>query len=150
MRFNGTVVIHAPRERVWRFLTDPHELMQCAPGLESLDIIAPNERFRAVASAGFGAVKATFITDVTWTSLDAPNHASMKMHGKAPGSVFDATSEMQLTDAGDGATNLAWSSDVTVVGTIASLAARLMGPVTKSLTDSFFRCVSKRIEGSPT
>jgi len=148
MRFNGTVVINAPREKVWRFLTDPQELMQCAPGLESLDVIAPNERFRAVASIGFGAVKATFVTDATWTELDAPNRARMKMHGKAPGSVVDATSEMQLSDAPDGATTLTWSSDVTIVGTIASLAARLMGSVTKSLTDSFFRCVSKRIEGA--
>lgn len=42
MRFNGTVTINAPRERVWKFLTDPRELMQCAPGLESLDVVAPN------------------------------------------------------------------------------------------------------------
>jgi hypothetical protein len=63
MNFKGTVTINAPREKVWAFLTDPTQLTECAPGLEKLDVIVPNEKFRAVASAGFGAIKATFVTD---------------------------------------------------------------------------------------
>jgi carbon monoxide dehydrogenase subunit G len=39
-----------------------------------------------------------------------------------------------------------WSSDITVVGVIASLAARLMGVVAQKMTASFFDCVRKRIE----
>ncbi|HEX9163716.1 MAG TPA: carbon monoxide dehydrogenase subunit G [Thermoanaerobaculia bacterium] len=146
MNFKGTVTINAPREKVWTFLTTPEQLTHCAPGLESLEIITPNERFRAVASVGFGAVKATFVSDATWMDLDKPNRARMKVHGKAPGSVVDATSEMVLSDGANGATVLNWSSDVTVVGTIASLAARLMGSVTQKLTDSFFECVRQKIE----
>ena len=147
MNFKGTVKINAPREKVWNFLTDPNQIAACAPGLESVEVIQPNEKFRAVASVGFGAVKATFVTDATWTSVEAPNRAKMKIHGKAPGSVVDGTSEMVLRD-GDkpGETVLNWSSDVTVVGAIASLAARLMGPVTQKLTDSFFDQVRKKIE----
>jgi uncharacterized protein len=147
MNFKGTVRINAPRQKVWNFLTDPTQLSDCAPGLEKLEIIKPNEQFRATASVGFGAVKATFVTDATWTGLDAPNHASMKIRGKAPGSGVEGTSEMALRD-GDkpGETILDWSSDVTVVGAIASLAARLMGPVTQKITDSFFENVRKKIE----
>ena len=146
MNFKGTVTINAPREKVWAFLTDPSRLTECAPGLESLDVIVPNEKFRAVASAGFGAIKATFVTDATWTDLDPPNRARMKIHGKAPGSSVDGTSEMVLSDGANGSTVLNWSSDITVVGTIASLAARLMGVVTQKLTDAFFECVRKKIE----
>jgi carbon monoxide dehydrogenase subunit G len=147
MNFKGTVTINAPREKVWKFLTNPEQLADCAPGLESLEILIPNEKFRAVASVGFGAVKATFVTDATWMGLEAPNRAKMKIHGKAPGSVVDGTSEMMLSD-GDkpGQTVLNWSSDVTVIGAIASLAARLMGPVTQKLTDAFFESVRKKIE----
>ncbi len=148
MILKGTVTINAPREKVWSFLTDPQQLSDCAPGLEKLEIIEPNEKFRATASVGFGAVKATFVTDAQWMGLDAPNHARMKIHGKAPGSVVDGTSEMTLRDgAKPGETILEWSSDVTVAGAIASLAARLMGPVTQTITDSFFENVRKKIEG---
>ena len=146
MNFKGTVTIKAPRQKVWDFLTDPEQLTRCAPGLESFEVITPNERFRAVASVGFGAIKATFTSEVQWMDLDPPNRARTKVHGKAPGSVVDASSEMVLSDGPDGATVLNWSSDVTVVGTIASLAARLMGVVTQKVTDTFFECVRKRVE----
>jgi Uncharacterized conserved protein len=147
MNFKGTVTVNAPREKVWEFLTTPEQLTECAPGLESLEVITPNEKFRAVASIGFGAVKVSFVVDVTWMDLDPPNRARTKIHGKAPGSVVDGTSEMVLSDGPDGATVLNWSADVTVIGTIASLAARLMGTVTRKLTDAFFECVRKKIEG---
>jgi uncharacterized protein len=146
MHFAGTVTIRAPREKVWDFLTDPEKLTECAPGLESLEVITPDQKFRAVASVGFGAVKARFTTDAEWMDLEAPNRARMKAHGKAPGSAVDATSEMLLSDGPDGTTVLHWSSDVTIVGAIASLAARLMGVVAQKVTDAFFNCVRKRIE----
>ena len=146
MNFKGTVTINAPRDRVWNFLTDPNQVAQCAPGLDSVEIIEPNQKFRAIASVGFGAVKATFITDASWVGLEPPNRAQTKFHGKAPGSVVDGTSEMVLSDGKPGETVLNWSADVTVVGTIASLASRLMGPVTQKITDSFFDNVRKKIE----
>ena len=123
------VTINAPREKVWGFLTDPTQLTECAPGLESLEVITPNEKFRAVAS------------------IKAPDRARMKIQGKAPGSVVDGTSEMKLSDGANGSTVLDWSSDIKISGTIASLAARLMGPVTQKLTDTFFTCVRQKIEG---
>ena len=150
MHFEGSVTINAPRETVWRFLTDPDGVSQCVPGLESIETVAPGERFRTVASAGFGTVRARFTMDIEWTELQAPERARMKMHGTAPGSAVDATSEMVLTGGARGATDLRWSADVTVVGTIASLAARLMGGVTQKLTGAFFDCVRSRIEGAET
>lgn len=56
MNFKGTVSINAPREKVWKFLTARVELTQCALG-PRVEVVTPNERFRAVASIGFGAVK---------------------------------------------------------------------------------------------
>ena len=49
----------------------------------------------------------------------------MKMNGKAPGSSIDVGSEIELADGPDGSTDLIWKADVSIVGSIASLAARL-------------------------
>jgi len=38
-----TVTINAPRQTVWQFLTNPEQLTQCAPGLESLEVITPEQ-----------------------------------------------------------------------------------------------------------
>jgi uncharacterized protein len=146
MQLEGTVTINASRERVWEFLTDPHAVSQCAPGVQSLEIIEPDKKFRANVSVGLGTVKAKFTMDVEWLELDAPNRARMKGHGTAPGSAVDLLSEMVLVENSSGGTELNWTADVTVLGTIASLAARLMGSVTQKLTTSFFACVKQKIE----
>ena len=146
MNFDGTLSIRAPREKVWSFLTDPEKVSRCAPGLESLEVVEPGKKFRATTAIGFGTVKVRFVNDVEWVELDPPNRARMKAHGTAPGSAVDATTSMSLSDGEDGATDLAWTADVNVVGTIASLAARLMGGVTKKLTSAFFDSVREEIE----
>ena len=146
MRLEGTTHINAPRDKVWTFLMDPALIKDCAPGLQSLDVIEPNKKFRAVASVGFGSVKATFNTDIEFVEMVPPNRAKVKAHGRAPGSAVDALAEMNLSDAADGTTSMKWTADVTVVGTIASLASRLMGSVTQKLTNEFFTCVKKKVE----
>jgi carbon monoxide dehydrogenase subunit G len=146
MKFDGKVTINAPRDKVWAFVTDTEAVSKCAPGLDSLEVVTPDEKFKAVASVGFGTVKMTFVTDVEWVEMDAPKHAKMKAHGTAPGSAVDATTEMNLADGPDNSTEMTWTADVMVSGTIASLASRLMGSVTKKLTTAFFDCLKKQIE----
>ena len=115
-----------------------------------MDVIEPNKKFRAVAGAGFGSIKVTFKTDVEWIELDAPGRAAMKVHGTAPGSAMDMTSAMTLSDGPEGSTDLAWTADVVVLGTIASVAARLMKPVTNLLVGALFKCIKGKIEVTDT
>jgi len=41
---------------------------------------------------------------------------------------------------------LKWTADIVVVGKIASVASRMMGSITKKLTNQFFECVKAQIE----
>jgi carbon monoxide dehydrogenase subunit G len=146
MRFDGKDMIRASRSEVWKFLTDAESVSKCTPGLESMEILEPQKKFRALGALGLGTVKVKFKTTIEWTELKPEDMARMKMSGTAPGSSIDVASEIHLSDAPKGATAIAWSAEVTVVGTIASLAARLMKPVTAKMTKDFFSCVKKKIE----
>jgi len=146
MRLQGDVVIRAPRKRVWDFMTDPNQIGQCAPGVEKIEMIEPLKRYRGTVSIGFGAVKARFSGEVEILELNEPNHARLKAHGSATGSVADAISEMHLSDGPDGATLVHWTADVNVSGQLASLAARLMVPVSQKLSAQFYEEVRRRIE----
>ena len=146
MRLSGEVTIRAPRKKVWDFMTDPNQIGQCAPGVEKIEMIEPLKRYRGVVSVGLGAVKARFSGDVEITELEEPNYAKLKAHGSASGSVADAVSEMRLSDGPDGATTLNWTADVNVSGQLASLASRLMGPVSQKLAQVFYDQVRKKIE----
>jgi len=146
MKLEGDVNIQAPREKVWDFLLDIEGMSTCIPGLESLETVESERKYRATASVGLGTVKVRFDADVEWLELERPTRALMKGHGTAPGSAGDATAEMVLSDGPEGSTLLTWWADIVILGTIASLASRMMGSVTKKLTASFFNCVKKQIE----
>jgi carbon monoxide dehydrogenase subunit G len=146
VKFAGSVIIEASRDKVWQSLTDPNLVSQCAPGLESMRIVEPDKQFNVVASVGFGSVKMTFDANVEWEELEAPDYARVKAHGKAPGNGVDVVSEMRLSDAPDGATQMDWNADVVLVGSMAGLASRLMGGITKKMSAAFFDCIKGKIE----
>ncbi len=146
MLLKGDVMIHAPRKRVWDFLTDPNQIGQCVPGVEKIEVVEPNKRYRGVVSVGLGGVKARFNGEVEVLELDEPDHAKLKAHGTATGTAADLVSEMALSDGLDGNTLVHWTADVNVSGQLASLAARLMLPVSQKLSDQFYQEVRRRIE----
>ena len=151
MVLTGSVAIHAPRKKVWDFLTDPNQIGQCLPGAEKIEAIEPLKRYRGIISVGFGSVKARFNGEVEIVELDEPNRAKLKAHGIATGSVADAVSEMNLSDGADHSTVVNWTADINVSGQLASLVSRLMVPVSQKLVGAFYDEVRKRIEteGAP-
>jgi carbon monoxide dehydrogenase subunit G len=147
VHLEGAVEIAAPRQRVWDFLTDPQAVAHCAPGLESIEVAEPGRRFKAVASLGLGSIKTRFTVDVEWVEMAPPGRAVARAHGTASGSTADVAAEMLLTEPTPGTTSLNWTAEVTINGTIASLASRMMGGVTQKLSGQFFDCVRATVEG---
>lgn len=145
MEFSGDVQMRAPREKVWAFLTDPHQVTQCAPGLQSVEVVS-DTHFKCVVRAGVGMIKGNFNFDIEWLEMDAPNHAKMQANGKIPGSAVAMVSTMALADDGEGGTAMHWSSDVKVSGTIAGVGARLMSGVADRMTKDIFDCIRSKVE----
>ena len=146
MLLKGDVTIQAPRKKVWDFLTDPNQIGQCVPGIEKIETIEEMKRYHGVVSVGLGSVKARFSGEVDILELDEPNRAKLKAHGTATGSAADAISEMSLSEGPDGSTLVHWTADINVSGQLASLASRLMTPVSQKLAGIFYDEVRKRIE----
>lgn len=146
MHFEGAVKIFAPREKVWKYMTNAEFVTQCAPGVRSTEVVVPNEKYLAVASVGFGSVVAVFKTQVEFQELKQPEYARLWAHGDASGSAVDASSEINLSESADGTTDMQWTADIVVVGKIANVASRMLGSVTRKLTTSFFDCVKRQIE----
>jgi carbon monoxide dehydrogenase subunit G len=147
VHLEGNVEIAAPRQRVWDFLTDPQAVARCAPGLESIEVVEVDRRFKAVASLGLGSIKTRFSVDVEWIEKTPPGRAVARAHGTASGSTADVVAELLLTESAPGATGLKWTAEVTINGTIASLASRMMGGVAQKLSGQFFDCVRSSVEG---
>jgi len=148
MRFEGTLDIAAPRDRVWSFLTDPKQVTTCAPDVQSLDLTDPRH-FKVVVRAGVGPIKGTFSMNVEFTELQEPGHASVVARGQAPGSAVEMRSTMDL-EAQGGRTTMRWASDVTVSGMIQQVGARLMQGAADKITQQVFSCIKAKLEAPVT
>ena len=145
MQFSGSVEIAAPRERVWAFVIDPNQVGQCGPGVESIEVI-DDTHFKAAAKVGIGFISARFVVNMEFAELQAPDRATIKAHGQAPGSAVDATAEMALSDGTDGGTKMDWSADVNIAGTLASVGARLIDGTANKMIAQTFDCMKSKLE----
>ena len=145
MKFQGTVEINAPRDRVWAFLMDPNQVGPCGPGVESIDIV-DETHFKAKAKVGIGFISARFNIDMEIAERDEPNQAVIKAHGQAPGSAVDATATMALRDGESGGTVMDWGADVLIGGTLASVGARLIEGTANKMIGQTFDCIRTSLE----
>ena len=145
MKFEGTVDINAPRDRVWAFLMDPNQVGSCGPGVESIEVI-DEDHFKAKAKVGVGFISARFVVDMTVAERSEPDLAILKAHGQAPGSAVDATADMRLSGPAEGPTTMDWSADVAIAGTIASVGARLIEGTANKMIGQTFDCIRSKLE----
>ncbi len=147
MQFQGTVLIAAPRERVWAFLMDPNRVGVCGPGVESIEVVGA-DHFKARAKVGVGFISARFVVDMRVTERAEPDRAILTAHGQAPGSAVDATADMRLSGAPDGPTTMDWSADVAIAGTLASVGARMIEGTANKMIGQTFECIRAKLEAS--
>jgi uncharacterized protein len=145
MKFQGTVDIAAPRERVWEFVTDPNQVGTCGPGVESIEVI-DDTHFKAIAKVGIGFISSRFVVNLEMAEQDAPERAVIKAHGQAPGSAVDATASMALSEIDGGGTRMDWSADVAMAGSLASLGARMIEGTANKMIGQTFDCMRRKLE----
>jgi carbon monoxide dehydrogenase subunit G len=146
MHFEGSVDIAAPRDRVWSFVTDPDQVGQCGPGVESIEVV-DDTHFKATAKVGIGFISARFNVNMEFAEMTPPDDATIKAHGQAPGSAVDAVAHMRLSDSGEAATRMDWSADVNLSGTLASVGARLIEGTANKMIGQTFDCMKSKLEG---
>ena len=145
MQFSGSLEIAAPRDRVWAFLMDPNQVGSCGPGVESIEVVDA-DHFKAKAKVGVGFISARFTVDMSIPERIEPDHAQIKAHGQAPGSAVDATADMSLSGPAEGPTTMAWSADVHIAGTLASVGARMIEGTANKMIGQTFDCIRAKLE----
>jgi len=145
MKFEGSVEIAAPRDKVWAFVIDPEQVGQCGPGVETIEVVDATH-FKAAAKVGIGFINARFNVDMEFAEQQPPDRALIKAHGQAPGSAVDATAEMRLSDGDAGTTVMDWNADVNLSGTLASVGARLIEGTANKMISQTFDCMRAKLE----
>jgi carbon monoxide dehydrogenase subunit G len=145
MEFSGSVDIAAPRDRVFAFLTDPHKVGSCGPGVESIEVI-DSTHVRARAKVGVGFISARLVVDLEIAEQQPSDMAVIRAHGQAPGSAVDALGRMNLVDGPEpGTTTMLWAAEVTLSGMLAGVGSRMVDGTANTMISQTFDCMRAKI-----
>ncbi len=142
MKVEGTYTLHAPRERVWTLLDDPHSLARCTPGMQELRPLGPEE-FEAVLSIGIAAVRGTYKGKLRITERTPPERYAVQVEGTSGAGFVRATGLLELVDRGAD-TEVRWSGEVQVGGAL-TIGMRMIPGIARMLAGQFFQCLDERL-----
>src|SRR5690606_18464245 len=148
VRVEETFRVDAPVERVWRFLLDPHQVVQCLPGAELIE--AQDERtFLGRVRVKVGPITASYKGKAELTEVDEQNHR-VRMTGEGQDTKGAGSARMtmtsQITAGGDGAAEVSVESEVQLVGKLAQFGRGMVEEVSKQLFRQFAECARQRLE----
>ena len=136
MKLEGTHQLNAPRERVFKCLTDPEVLQRCIPGCERLEITGEN-RYAATIRAGVGTIKGLFNGSVQLEDIRSPEHYRIIVEGKGSPGFLKGSGDLELAQL-NGTTEIKYTGEVQVGGTIASVGQRMIQGTAKMMASQFF------------
>ena len=145
---NKTFQINQPIDKVWDFLSDPHQLVTCVPGA-SLTEQVDDRNYKGEVTLKFGPIKAKYAGAITFEELDVENR-TMKMKGKGLDSKGKGSADMIMNGALkeiEGGTEVDYSMEVIVIGMLAQFGSRLITDVTNSIFDQFIGNFKAKLAG---
>ena len=149
MEFEKTTTIAALPERVWKMLLDPQVMGACVPGMESIDVVSETEYVvNILVKVSF--VSARFKVRTHIVEMRAPSYLRAEGAGEDStlASSLKQSSEVFLTDAGDGATQLRMKLKVDVFGRMGSFGLNIIKTKADRMWDEFVKNFAGRAEAS--
>ena len=147
-RFKERFAVNAPPESVWAFLLDPKRLAPCIPGCDELEVVDERTyRLRLTVTVGFLSTR----QDVRMEVVEAEPPRRLVSEGRGEdrrlGSRVEVRMTLELSPAADGGTEVAYASDVTVLGRLGSIGDAVMRVKARELAGVFAQNVKTALEG---
>lgn len=147
MNLDGSAVLSGSPEQVWSVITDPAVLARTIPGCETLEQVGDDE-YKMNVSVGVGAIRGTYAGEVRLADKEHPK--SYVMHASGAGAPGNARAQVtiNLADAGNGTTNLTYSADAVIGGSVAGVGQRMITGVAKRMAGQFFKAIDAELTGT--
>lgn len=147
MKIDERFAVSAPIDEVWAFIRDPQTVAPCVPGCVSVEVLSETS-YRSTIGIAIGPIKARFNVVVQITEEIPPGRLVCVTKGEegSKASVISATSEMLLTAVGDKSTEIAYSSEVFIVGRLGKFGLGIMKKRAGQLAEEFAAAVQHRMQ----
>lgn len=145
MKFDQTIELDAPIDKVWAFVMDVPSMAKCIPGCESLEDLG-NDTYKATVKLKVGPIGLSLASNISIVEKDeAAKTASLRVDAadKRLGGAVKATMAMKLVPNGTG-TTLDVSTDAQVLGRIGDFGQ----PVIRKKADQTLQEVAKNLRAA--
>lgn len=147
MLMEGKFTLKAPIQEVWDFLLKPETLASCIPGAEKMEAI-DDKTYESVVKQKVGPISVRFKFTTTLTELDPPRHLKAVGRGAdiAKAGTFTQETTVDLTEISKDEVEVSYSSNVSLVGRLATFGERIMRAKTKSVGEEFTKNLQERLK----
>ncbi len=144
MQLSGSVLIAAPRPRVWSALNDPGVLAASIPGCEGVEVVSPTEKTARVM-VKVGPVRARFAGRILVSDVTENERCALSFEGSGGAAgLARGQSQVELSDEGDG-TRLHYTVQASVAGKLGQVGGRMIDAAAKQMADQFFAAFQAQV-----
>jgi carbon monoxide dehydrogenase subunit G len=142
----------SPVDRVWTYLLDPAQIVDCLPGAE-LTSVQDERTYLGKVKVKVGPVTAAYSGKATIVEADVAQRR-LRLVAEGKESVGSGAAKMSMTSElialPDGATEVRVEATIDVVGKVAQFGRGLMETVSRELFKQFVGCVREKLESQGT
>jgi carbon monoxide dehydrogenase subunit G len=146
MRIDNSFTVGLPAEDAWKVLLDVERIAPCMPGAELQEITG--DEYRGVVKVKLGAITAQYKGAVRFAEVDeAGRRIVLRAEGRETRGQGNAAATVTATlrPAGEGRTEVAIETDLTISGKIAQFGRGVMADVSSKLLAEFATCLESTI-----
>jgi hypothetical protein len=147
MNINGEITVAAPREAVFKALSDAPFFASCIEGVHDLKEIDATH-YDAVLETSVAYMRFKFRVGVEMTRMTAPEEIEAKVEGAPLGMVgrLTATATTRLAESGSG-TIIRYSIDATLTGKLGSMGQPVLKAKAKEMEKKFALRLAAAFDG---
>jgi carbon monoxide dehydrogenase subunit G len=136
MLIEGKFALDAPIQEVWDLLFELDTLAACVPGAENIEQVGENT-YDAIVKQKVGPIAVRLKFTTVLTEIDPPRHVKAEGRGADMGKAGTFTQEttLNLTEISKDKVEVSYSSNVSLVGRLATFGERIMRAKIKQLQD---------------
>jgi carbon monoxide dehydrogenase subunit G len=147
MLIEGKFSLKAPIKGVWDFLLEPGTLASCIPGAEKMEAV-DDKTWEGIVKQKVGPISVKLNFTQSFTEVDPPKHLKAVGRGSAAGGAgtFSQETTVDLSESAPGETEIAYTSNVSMVGRLATFGERIMRAKVKSVGEEFTNNLQKKLK----
>lgn len=144
MHITGIYTFSADRATVYALMLSKDALAHCLPGADELQEIGPDV-YRATLRVGVAGIKGTYVCTITTTDQVSNKSWTLTVEGQSKSGNLKGVGHFTLEDDESGGTTLGYEGDAELLGPLASIGQRVMGPASRMIIGQFFKCMSGQL-----